>query len=115
MKSIYRCSKYGFLEIKDFNEADKADIELAALCVNGVYGASLVIDNKKLHLIFNPENTNLYEISRSIDLTGHNPLLHEANKTAYRLWIPCYVLKSAICFINHNPFVELLILGLVDI
>lgn len=71
MKSIYRCSTHGFLKIEDNCQMDKADIELAALCVNGVYGASFAVDDKKLHVIFNPEKTNLYEISCAIIQTGY--------------------------------------------
>jgi hypothetical protein len=80
MKSIYRCSTYGFLEIEDACPANKADVELAALCVNGVYGACLVVNDKKLHVIFNPERTNLYEINYAIALTGYQAHLHGAAK-----------------------------------
>lgn len=78
MKSIYRRSTYGFFEIEETCEADKADIELAVLCVNGVYGACFAVNDKKIHVIFNPERTNLYEISCAIALVGHHVHLRGA-------------------------------------
>lgn len=80
MKSIYRCSKYGFLEIEDKCQMDKADIELAVLCVSGVYGACFAVDDKRLHVIFNPERTSIYEINCAIVLTGHKAYLDGAEK-----------------------------------
>lgn len=78
MKSIYRCSAYGFLEIEDVCLADQADVELAVLCVSGVYGACFAGNDKKLHVIFNPERTNLYEIGCAIALISKT----KANKKA---------------------------------
>lgn len=66
MESIYRCSAYGFLEIEETCETDKADIELAASCVSGVYGASFIASQGRLHIIFNPKKTSLHEISCSL-------------------------------------------------
>jgi hypothetical protein len=74
MKSIYRHSKYGFLEIEDAGEADSGDIELAAICVNGVYGAAFIPNDRKLHIIFNPQKTDLYEVSCAIALAGFIPI-----------------------------------------
>lgn len=84
MKSIYRCSTYDFLEIGDICETDKADIELAALCVNGVYGAAFIISQGRLHIIFNPEKTNLCEMSFVIELAGYKVHLHRAERK-YRM------------------------------
>lgn len=80
MESIYRRSIYGFLEIEDIYEADKADIELAALCVSGVYGAAFILSQGRLHIIFNPEKNNLCEICCAIALTGYHAHLHGADQ-----------------------------------
>ncbi len=76
MKSIYRSSKYGFLKVGTC-ELDKSLVELAALCIHGVYGTAFVEKEKILHIIFNPTITNLNEISQTIMLTGCEILLHE--------------------------------------
>lgn len=111
MKSIYRCSTYGFLNIEDTVETDKADIELAALCVNGVYAAALIIGDKKLHIIFNPQKTGLYEVSSAVALIGYQTHLHKANKTAYS-FLPYRSLKLSVYYVNSNAFMDALISGL---
>jgi hypothetical protein len=72
LKSIYRCSKYGFLEVDHICDLDRSLIELAILCIHGVYGTAFVEEEKKLHIIFNPTITNLNEISQAILLIGLN-------------------------------------------
>ena len=72
MKSIYRCSTYGFLEMSGVCEADREGIELAAICMDGVYGAAFIPNDRKLHVIFNPQKTDLYEISCTIALAGYH-------------------------------------------
>lgn len=111
MKSIYRSSRYGFLEIEDGSQAYKTDIELATLCVNGVYGAAFIENDQKLHVIFNPERTGLYEISCAVALAGYNTNLHRANKTAYMV-LPLYCLKVSVYYVNWNAFISSLIAGL---
>lgn len=111
MKSIYRCSKYGFLEIKDGCQAYKTNIELAALCVNGIYGVAFIENDQKLHVIFNPEKTGLYEISRAVALAGYNTNLHQAGKTAYKV-LPLYCLKVSVYYVNRNSFIGSLVAGL---
>lgn len=77
MKSIYKCSKYGFLEIEHTCELDKSLVELATLCVHGVHGTAFVEKEKILHVIFDPTITNLNEISQAIVLTSCEILLHK--------------------------------------
>ncbi|MDR2948259.1 MAG: hypothetical protein LBV71_03530 [Prevotella sp.] len=43
-------------------------IELAALCVAGVYGSVFIEADGILHIIFNPEKTNPDEIGKAIEL-----------------------------------------------
>jgi len=85
MKSIYRCSTYGFLEIKDACPVDKTGIELAASCIRGVYGAAFIISQGRLHIIFNPEKTSLYEINCAIALAGYYGQLHKADRKSIRI------------------------------
>ncbi len=66
MKTIFRCSEYGFLEVGRIGGQDKTTIELAALCVAGVYGASFVEEDGMLHIIFDPGKTGLDEIRRAV-------------------------------------------------
>lgn len=77
LKSIYRCSKYGFLVVDHVCELDESLVELAALCIYGVYGAAFVEKEKKLHIIFNPTITNLNEISQAIMLIGSKICSHK--------------------------------------
>lgn len=85
MKSIYRYSTYGFLDVEDTCLADKADIELAALCISGVYGAAFIASQGRLHIIYNPEKTNLYEINCAIIMAGYYSHLHEAARKIFRI------------------------------
>lgn len=80
MKSIYRCSTYGFLEIENTCPVDKTGIELSASCVSGVYGAAFIPGESRLHVIFNPEKTNLYEINCAIALAGYYGHLYGINR-----------------------------------
>jgi hypothetical protein len=70
METIFRCSEYGFLEIGQMCEQDKTIIELAALCVAGVYGAVFVVEDGILHIIFNPEKANSDEIGKAVKLAA---------------------------------------------
>lgn len=70
MKSIYKCSEYGFLEVEHDQELDKSLVELATSCVQGVYGIAFVEKEKILHVIFDPTITDLDEISHAIILSG---------------------------------------------
>jgi len=110
MRSIYRCSRYGFVEITGICEADRTDIELAALCVSGVYGAAMIVRDKKLHVIFNPEVTDLNEISQTIALIGYQTSLHEISKKAVSFSL--YRLKTLVYYVNSSVFLESLISGL---
>lgn len=66
MKTIFRCSEYGFLEVDRVCEPDKTIIELAALSATGVYGATFTIEDGVLHVIFDSEKTTMNEISRAV-------------------------------------------------
>lgn len=68
MESIFRRSEYGFLKIGQAGEQDKCSIELAALCVTGVYGAAFITEEAILHIIFDPEETGLNEIRQAVSL-----------------------------------------------
>lgn len=67
METIFRCSEYGFLKIDQVCEPDKTVIELAALCVDGIYGAAFIVEDGILHIIFDPEKISLDEIGRAVE------------------------------------------------
>lgn len=66
MKTIFRRSEYSFMEVDRVCEPDKTVIELAALSIAGVYGATFIIEDGILHVIFDPEKTGMDEISRAV-------------------------------------------------
>jgi hypothetical protein len=71
METTYRHSEYGFQEIDRVCKPGKTIIELATLCVNGVYGATLVTEDGILYVIYDPDKTCLDGISRAIGHACH--------------------------------------------
>ncbi|MDR1502251.1 MAG: cation transporter [Prevotella sp.] len=80
MDIIYNNLKYAALTVQGNCEICKQRIENAALSVNGVFSATWNVQNGKLQIGFNPEKTNIGEISEAIAKVGHDTDKNKADK-----------------------------------
>lgn len=80
MEFISRNIRYVDLIVKGHCEVCKQRIESAALSIKGVISAVWIITEDVLHLSFDPQETDLDEISRAVAMIGYDTERHSANK-----------------------------------
>ncbi|MDR1557424.1 MAG: efflux RND transporter periplasmic adaptor subunit, partial [Tannerellaceae bacterium] len=71
------------LTVQGLCEMCKERIENAAGKINGVIFASWEMETKQLHLEYDPEQTSVDEVARSVALSGHDAGTHKAGDKTY--------------------------------